>query len=346
MRQHRKDRVTACASSGTVKRASSPFRPLRKNDMDYLQISTDCLLGLAVGDALGVPYEFMPRKQAETADLRSMKAEGFYHDQPAGAWSDDTAMALASLASLTRCRCFDAEDMMAAFLDWYQNAAYSSTGETFGVGGTVLRALLSAMHHIPALSCGRSGFLDNGNGSLMRFAPVSLWCAFHSLSREEELRLVSDASAITHGHEISKLGCLIYTDFLKALIRSGDKRQAYQAVCRMDYSSFFSPSALQTYARILNGRLTAIPRYKLRESGFVADTLEAALWATLRTGSYEDAVGEAIHLGYDTDTVAAVTGSLCGVLYGSASIPAAWREGLLRRPYLEALCMQFAALFA
>lgn len=315
--------------------------------MDSRAIIRDCLLGLAIGDALGVPYEFMSREQAETAakDLRHMKAEGFYHDQPPGAWSDDTAMALAALDSLTRSRGFDPEDMMRAFLDWYLNAAYSSTGETFGVGGTVGRALCSAMHKIPALACGRRGLRDNGNGSLMRIAPVSLWCALKELPREEEVRLVSEASALTHGHEISKMGCLLYTDFLKALTRGASGQEACLSLCRGDYAKRFSAPTLQAYDRILNGGLPALPRKELKESGYVVDTLEAALWAVLSTSSYEEAVGEAIRLGYDTDTVAAVSGSLCGVLYGSGAIPAAWKEELLRRAFLEDLCAAFAALF-
>lgn len=314
---------------------------------NHLKIITDCILGLAVGDALGVPYEFMRRDQVEAAaDLRHMKASSSFHEQPPGAWSDDTAMCLASMDSLTRCRGFDAEDTMAAFLDWYRNAAYSSTGVAFGVGGTVSRALSSALHGVPALSCGRRGFRDNGNGALMRIAPISLWCAFRELPRDEEVQLVSDAGAVTHAHEISKLGCLIYTDYLKELIRGASKEQAYSFICRERYSLRFTFSTVAVYDRILNGRLPELPRYKLAESGYVVNTLEAALWATLRTASYEEAVGESIRLGYDTDTLAALTGSLCGVLYGSESIPEAWRDELLKRSYLESLCAEYAKLFS
>ncbi len=313
-------------------------------DRDFKTIVTNCMLGLAVGDAMGVPYEFMRRDQAEAAmELEHMSAKGYYHHQPAGAWSDDTAMALASMDSLTRAEGFDPEDMMSAFLDWYLRAAYTSTGETFGVGGTVNRALCSYMNGTPAMSCGRGGIRDNGNGSLMRIAPISLWLAYDKRLRDEEIQLISEASAITHSHEISKLGCLIYTDFLEALIDGADANQAYDDVCGIAYGEYFSPAAIAAYGRILNGKLMELPRHKLRESGYVVDTLEAALWATLKTASYKDAIGEAIRLGYDTDTVAAVTGSLCGVLYGSEGIPQAWKEELLRREYLETLCARFAA---
>lgn len=305
-----------------------------------------CILGLAVGDALGVPYEFLRRDQAAAAELTHMTASRYYHQQPAGAWSDDTAMTLAAMDSLTRCGGFDGEDTMRAFLDWYDNAAYTSTGETFGVGGTVYRALLTAKNGIPALQCGRGRIRDNGNGSLMRIAPAALYCAFKELPREDEVQLLADASAITHAHEISKLGCLIYSVFLKALIRGADKEEAYRLCCAEDYTRCYSPEAAAAYGRILNGTLPALEPWDLAESGYVVDTLEAALWAVLHGHSYEESVSAAIRLGYDTDTVAAVTGSLCGVLYGVEGIPLAWWEELLRREDLEELCERFAESLA
>lgn len=100
--------------------------------------------------------------------------------------------------------------------------------------------------------------------------------------------------------------------------------------------------AVKAYERILNGKLAEQSEENLRESGYVVDTLEAALWATLRERSYADAITAAIRLGYDTDTVAAVTGSL----YGVEGIPQTWRDKLLKRPYLEQLCERFSAMLS
>lgn len=305
-----------------------------------------CILGLAVGDALGVPFEFMPREQAASAELAHMTQGNFYHIQPAGAWSDDTAMALASMDSFTRRRGFDPDDMMRAFLDWYRFGDYSSTGETFGVGRTVYNALHETMKGTSALRCGQAGIRDNGNGSLMRFAPTALYCIFRDLPRKEELRVVTQSSAITHAHPISLLGCLIYTDFLRSLILEGNKGKAYSSICDTDYTMISPADAVKAYERILNGKLPELSEEDLRESGYVVDTLEAALWATLRERSYADAITATIRLGYDTDTVAAVTGSLCGALYGVEGIPQTWRDELLKQPYLEQLCERFSTMLA
>lgn len=231
--------------------------------MDKQEIIKNCIFGLAVGDALGVPYEFMRRDQTQAVDLTNMKSYGYFHKQPAGAWSDDTAMTLASMDSITRSRGFAPDDMMAAFQDWYQNGAYTSTGETFGVGRTVYHALRKAQNLLPALQCGQKRFHDNGNGSLMCVALVALYCAFHDLGRADEVRLVGDASAITHAHEISKLGCLIYTDYLKLIINGINKLAAYDKCCEIDYSNAFSKKALKAYERVLHGGLPELRQHKL-----------------------------------------------------------------------------------
>lgn len=312
--------------------------------MDKQEIIKNCIFGLAVGDALGVPYEFMRRDQTQAVDLTNMKSNGYFHKQPAGAWSDDTAMTLASMDSITRSHGFDPDDMMAAFQDWYQNGAYTSTGETFGVGRTVYHALRKAQNLLPALQCGQKRFHDNGNGSLMRVAPVALYCAFHDLGRADEVRLVGDASAITHAHEISKLGCLIYTDFLKFLTNGINKRAAYDKCCEIDYSNAFSKKALKAYERVLHGGLPDLHRHMLVESGFVVATLEAALWCVLTESTYEDTAVVAVRLGYDTDTVAAIAGSISGIIYGRETIPPKWMSDLLQKESINSLCESFAMI--
>lgn len=307
-------------------------------------IVKSCILGLAIGDALGVPYEFMPRKQAENADLTHMIENGFYHQQPAGAWSDDTSMTLAVMDSIIHTGYIDAEAMMSAFQSWYINARYTSTGITFGVGRTINFALKRHRCGKPAFACGPSGLRDNGNGALMRFSPIALFCSYNKFSRDEEVCLVNNACQITHAHEISQLGCLIYTDYIKSIVSGLSKIQAYEAICSTDYNNYYSKKVIRSYRRILDGNLAALSAHSLNESGYIVDTLEAALWATLKETSYENAVKEAIHLGYDTDTVAAVTGSICGILYGAESIPEEWQNELLNRDYLEELCRAFSSV--
>lgn len=141
-----------------------------------------CLYGQAVGDALGVPYEFLARGSFACT---GMTGHGT-HDQPAGTWSDDTSMALAICDSYRELGRVDVEDMRARFRRWYVEGAYTVDG-LFDVGGTCARAIREGH--------GMAGALDNGNGSLMRTLPLALMPA-----TDDEVRAVS---AITHAHGLS-----------------------------------------------------------------------------------------------------------------------------------------------
>lgn len=113
----------------------------------------DCIYGLAVGDALGVPYEFRPRGTFERTDMVGYGT----HEQPAGTWSDDTSMTLATCDSIRELGRIDIADMRDKFVGWIDRGEYAIDG-VFDYGGTTARALRTGK--------GGSGERDNGNGSL------------------------------------------------------------------------------------------------------------------------------------------------------------------------------------
>lgn len=154
--------------------------------------------GSAVGDALGVPFEFMPRGYFT---CEGMEGHGT-HDQPAGTWSDDTALLLATLDSLATRGFVDVEDMRRRFEDWLCDGDYAIDNVVFDVGGATMRALESGV--------GQSGDWDNGNGSLMRILPMVLVDA-----TDEQVRQVS---AITHANPISTNACVECVRFARSLI--------------------------------------------------------------------------------------------------------------------------------
>ncbi len=147
----------------------------------------DCIYGQAVGDALGVPYEFMRRGTFECTDM----VGGGAHGQPAGTFSDDTSMALAVCDSYRALGHIDCDDIRARFNAWYENGAYTVDG-LFDIGNATMKALDSGR--------GCDGEWDNGNGSIMRTVPL----AFTDATDDE----VRDVSAITHAHETSTEACV------------------------------------------------------------------------------------------------------------------------------------------
>ena len=253
----------------------------------------DAIYGLAVGDALGVPYEFRPRGGFTCT---GMVGHGT-HDQPAGTWSDDTSMTLATCDSIRACGRVDTGDMLSRFRAWIDDGAYAIDGVVFDYGNTTARAL--------AAGTGCAGERDNGNGSLMRIAPLAFTDA-----TDDEVRAVS---AITHAHPVSAETCVEMVRVMRALAAGASPAEAVP-----DYEV-----------------LLAANEKDLGSGGFVRDTYCAALWCLVVSGSYEECVLRAVNLGDDTDTTAAVAGALAGIAYGADAIPATWMEVLRGRDIIE-----------
>ncbi len=253
----------------------------------------DAIYGLAVGDALGVPYEFRPRG---TFTCTGMVGHGT-HDQPAGTWSDDTSMTLATCDSIRACGRVDTGDMRFRFRSWIDGGAYAIDGVVFDYGSTTARAL--------AAGTGCAGERDNGNGSLMRIAPLAFTDA-----TDDEVRAVS---AITHAHPVSTGACVDMVHVMRA----------------------FAVGASPAEAAPDLDVLLAASEKDLRSGGFVRDTYCAALWCLAVSGSYEECVLRAVNLGDDTDTTAAVAGALAGIAYGVEGIPIGWLSGLRGKDIIE-----------
>ncbi len=298
------------------------------------------MLGHAVGDALGVPVEFCKREELDEDPVTEMTSFGTY-PVPVGCWSDDTSMSVAALDSLASGK-LDFDDIMVKFGAWYYDDEYTPTGETFDVGSTCRSAIDNYFtYHKAVGECGLTCERSNGNGSLMRIHPFSLVAWYNREMREKWESVIEKASALTHAHERSKLACKIYTLVLFQLLDAPDKETVRLALktagCRYEASS-----ERERYKRIFAPDFAELPREEIKSSGYVVDTLEAALWCVLTTDNYRDCVLKAVNLGDDTDTVAAVAGGLAGALYGYGSIPKEWLRALKRKDYIEEMCERAA----
>ena len=299
------------------------------------------MLGHAVGDALGVPVEFRSREELDIDPVKDMRGFGTYA-VPAGSWSDDTSMSLAALRALTD-KDWSCDSVMNNFVKWIENGEFTVTGEVFDVGGTCLRAIIKYVQgNTSASECGGTDECSNGNGSLMRIHPFVLYGNFAMNPHTDEyfrnlMGLIGTASALTHAHERSKIACYIYGFCLSFLLREQTKRSLVKAL-EFARGELDSLPEFEHYSRIFAPNFASLPRDEIKSSGYVVDTLEAAIWCVLTTDNYRDCVLRAVNLGEDTDTVAAVAGGLAGALYGYDDIPTEWLDTLARREYIEGLC--------
>lgn len=301
--------------------------------------SKDGIIGLAVGDAMGVPIEFMSRDKLMDNPVTQMLDRGS-HNQPKGTWSDDTSLTLATMDSIIHCFGISTEDMGNRFVNWMEKSEYTATGERFDIGRTTLIALAKFEKEGHPFESGSSAEDSNGNGSLMRMLPIAYYCYSAHLQPNDILDVVKKVSYITHAHEVSVLGCYIYVMYAIKLLEKKSKFDAYKEIQQLSYSRF-SRSSLELYNRILKKNIREMPLESIRSTGYIVDTLEATLWVFMNTENYNQAVIGAINLGDDTDTIGACTGGLAGLFYGLKSINPEWRIDLKRYIYIRNMCDEF-----
>ncbi|MDD7430396.1 MAG: ADP-ribosylglycohydrolase family protein [Coriobacteriaceae bacterium] len=269
----------------------------------YLSQLKAVVYGAAVGDALGVPFEFLHR---DTFECKGMCAGG-YHNMPLGTFSDDTSLLIATCDSIRATKGIDIDDMRAKFRQWCFEGRYSADGKVFDVGNATVTALDQGF--------GCSHERSNGNGSLMRIAPL----AFMDAS-DDQIRSVS---AITHAHTISTESCVVFVHILRHVLGG------------MPLQSAIAQSMPEDPRFAFLGAIQQLERDGVNSGGFVLHTLEAALWCALTTDSYRDCVLAAVNLGSDTDTTACVAGALAGAIYGYSAIPAEWIDQLRGRQVID-----------
>ncbi|MEM3421858.1 MAG: ADP-ribosylglycohydrolase family protein [Candidatus Hadarchaeum sp.] len=291
--------------------------------MDLKDRFRGCLLGLAVGDAVGTTVEFRPRGSFEP--IKDMVGGGPFHLR-AGQWTDDTSMALCLATSLVECNGFDARDQMERYCKWAETGYLSSTGRCFDIGNTVASAL-RRFRQTGNPYAGSSDPYSAGNGCIMRLAPIPMFF-FPDLEAAERFSL--ESSRTTHGAD----ECLDASRlFARILCRALSGRPKDEVILG-DSRTFVGSEKVVAIAR---GNYLNKPEKDIRGSGYVVDCLEAAMWCFSHTQSFKEAILLAVNLGDDADTTAAVCGQVAGAYYGAQQIPAAWIEQL-------ALCSEIKEL--
>ncbi|GJD16675.1 ADP-ribosylation/crystallin J1 [Rivularia sp. IAM M-261] len=297
------------------------------------------LMGVCVGDALGVPVEFTSRVERTNTPVTAMQGYGTW-DQPPGTWSDDSSLTFCLVESL--CNGFSLDAIAKSFWQWYQESYWTARGEVFDVGNTTFLAIVNWKQGASPVDAGGKTENSNGNGSLMRILPMAY--LHRELEFSELIRRVHQVSCITHAHPRSQIACGIYISIAVALLEGAEPYQAYQQGLEKVQGIYSAPeysTEMQHFQRVFSGAIDKLPLEEISSDGYVIDTLEASLWCLLNSSDYESAVLKAVNLGGDTDTTAAVTGGLAGIYYGVENIPADWIDQIARKDDIIDLVNRF-----
>lgn len=301
------------------------------------------LIGAVVGDALGVPVEFLSRELVRQRPVTAMRGYGT-HRQPPGTWSDDSSLLLCTLDSLIECGGFAPVDLADRFVRWQSKGLWTPYGDVFDIGMSTAGAISYLARGYPPEEVGGDDELNNGNGSLMRILPMALWYAH--LPYEEMVTFAQRASSLTHRHPRSLMACGFYCILVQELLQGTEKSLALNRAIDAFQQIYQQTPFLEErkhFVVIESGDLGEMPEADISSSGYVVHTLIASIWCLLTTESLTDAVLKAVNLGSDTDTTGSVTGGLAGIYYGEAQIPDDWKSALARSEDVFALFAKFVA---
>ena len=313
------------------------------------------MIGHAIGDALGVPVEFMSREELKENPVTSMQGYGTY-PMPKGSWSDDTSMSLCALDTFDGGK-LNFDKVMINFARWYYQDIFTPTGEMFDVGNTCSIAIERYIKDkINWRECGLNDERSNGNGSLMRIHPFVLYTFQLDTNVKTKIEIIEMASALTHAHPRSMMACGIYAFVLWELLDDTNRFRGKEAIrrglrkARKYYGSnsefkFFSLKLCRQIADIDHIWEDPDTYHRATEEdiisdGYVVHSLEAAIWCLYTTNSYKECVLKAVNLGDDTDTIAAIAGGLAGAKYGYDEIPQEWKDTLIKLEYIEEMCQK------
>lgn len=301
--------------------------------------------GFIIGDALGVPAEFKSRTDLQQEPFVDMVGYGS-HNQPAGTWSDDSSMTLATMEWLNEQvgNVYHYDTLMDKFKRWLMDGEYTPYGNIFDYGYATSAAIKRYMSGHKPLECGGTTSNSNGNGSLMRILPIAFRCYKDLLNEETVAKtLIEEISALTHAHLRSKMACFLYSAIIAHLLAGETKKEAMiNGVHSFKKMYETETNELPYYERLFDVESFQNKHEdEIESSGYVVHTLEAALWCFLNSDNYQECVLKAVNLGDDSDTVAAIAGGLAGLYYGYDALPQTWVQQIANKEWVDQLIDSF-----
>ncbi len=294
------------------------------------------LYGGIVGDLMGVPVEF---KKRGTFHVEDVMGYGTYN-QPPGTWSDDTSLTLCLVENIIEKG--DTRSLMDKLVRYMEQGYLTPFGEMFDIGITTAEAVSSYKKGVVPEQCGKTGEFDNGNGTLMRIAPL-VFVLINEDDFKKRKALIQQYTMITHSHPRSIVGSIIYIELLLSLYKSNSLELALNEVYTLLQKNLQDElhTELNAYSRIFEENFLRISEDEINSSGYIVHSLEAAIWSVGHASTFKEAILKAVNLGEDTDTIAAITGALAGMCYQMEGIPTDWLNAIVKKQEIDDLIEAF-----
>ncbi len=304
-------------------------------------MTKELILGFAVGDALGVPFEFTEEDEIDFKFSDEMVGEGTYN-QPAGTFSDDTSMMCCTIEALIQDNSLDR--IATYFLKWKNENFWTARGEVFDTGNTTMLALRDYEKTGDYSGRNTNNEYSCGNGSLMRIIPLLPYTM--KMPLEDKFEFIGKVSSITHGHIRCAIACFIYLELATEIWSNKIRNKLIIYGKAMSRAERFLKNHKQTIEELKHfEKIFSFPHHNpkstISNSGYVVDSLLLAFHCFMKYNRYEICVWYALSFGGDTDTNAALTGALSALMGGIHEIPERWLNKLARKEDLMDLAFRW-----
>lgn len=297
--------------------------------MCNLKLIKAAVYGGAIGDAIGVPYDFIERMERDEEPITDMVGHK-EHDQEPGTWSEDTSMVVATIYGLRKHE-FDVNFIADEFVSWYCEGKHTANGEAFNMSNSIKAVIVRIMGGKDPRRASVVGWKSLENGSLMRMLPLAFFL-HDEIDFRRRKEVIYEASAITHAHIVTKAACHFFVEFAIRLINNIPKEEAYIETAKdMKLYYLFQPDVTRAFERLFSDKVRTALRDNISSSNYVVSSLEAAIWTLFNSSSFEGAVLKAVNLGWDCNTIGSLTGQLAGIVYGYNNVPGSWKRKLVNR---------------
>jgi len=227
---------------------------------------------------------------------------------------------------------FNIRALADSFVKWKYEGYWSANGKVFDIGNTTSKAISKLEIGYPPSKAGSTAENENGNGSLMRIAPLAPYLL--NVGELERYKIIRKVSSITHAHIRSVTACIIFVEYLRLINLRFDPIEAWSFICNVLPKKLkrwgVPDDQLNHFSRLFRSDIAQIPEDEIKSDGYVVHTLEAAFWCLFTSEDYSETVLKAVNLGSDTDTTASVAGALAGIIYGYHDIPPEWHRRIAR----------------
>ena len=295
-------------------------------------LNKDILLGTAIGDALGLPIQFLEREVVAKNPITTMEGIDQFN-VPAGTWSDNTSLSFCLAESL--CNGYDLNDIINKFTKWMYEDYWTPANETFDINYINYFVIVNLRNNGSPHVAGIDNKRGDSDGSLMRILPLVPYIL--NMEEENRFRIIKEISSLTYRHSRSILACIALCEFAIQYINLQSVEDAYQTmqqtILQLLKRDMFIEEGIpfERLTGLSYEEFKTIELKDIHSTEYVIDTLEASLWCIFNTTSHKNAVLKAVNLGDDANTVVAITGGLAGIIYGYDTIPPEWLEVLAKK---------------